>query len=930
MDFARVTLVGVTVAVLCAACTASAAPEGDLIAYYPCNELRDGKVVDESGNGFHGEVNGDVKWSKGGFGTALRLNGKDAYVDCGVRDDMDFTEGGTLMLWCRSAGAQGGMINWSTGSRWADQRLVLAISNWTKTQEPWIPGALADGKASHCIVSGFGRVAKGQWMHLAFTFDGKTCAAYRDGVLAYETPQTVKPDIKGVPLWLGRCQGLGDAFFDGLVDEVRIYNKAISYDRVRASYLSDARTRGKDTSVFEQLGIKAYVYPTPGSIITHFDAQMMQPLPDGCRVNARLLAADSDKPIHEESTDIARLHVSEIIFDPSTLSPGRYVVDARVLGPDDKQIGKACSTTVQWVSRPDSFKNIKILNNLCWELVNTSDVAAEHRFVLPCDRWVFIRTTAQLGENEKAWVAINTGPTVIVHDTAGRTTLEAMRYLEAGEHTLRTGTTGSAKLHSLVVRAVPALQYAYYGADPIVKELDRFDREFLSKYVLPNTNVIVGLADTTDLPLSEEWTEQIRQWKAMGRKWITLTRIPPVKEADDAAVDTIYEFWKTRPGYSLELMDGIMVDEFEGGDLPIFDVYCKVLDRLFANPAIKGKTFWAYSSRLLDTERSRRFAGKVLDGGGYVSIERYINEKPTEADERIAIRTSIPDYMAEWHDRFPDSAQRICMVLSNSCLPPCNQNMDPSVDYRVHTDMQFQSMATHPAVFGLGAIQEYHSGYCDPEVLRLIGRLYRHYAIEGNTEPLLTDPYRLTHLVNPDFADGLAGWSIDPAEPDSIRSSNCIGYARLQGRWPPDRGGDDVLMTTRSADKPNTFSQQVKGLVPGRLYSMKMLSGDHHDLMSENSNKHLHAVSITLDNADVPPGATNSVQAAFPHPPGMVRGKFSRGNRYWMNYHWRVFRAKGKAATLTVSDWKSESDPGGPIGQELMFNFIEVQPYIGD
>lgn len=47
-----------------------------------------------------------------------------------------------------------------------------------------------------------------------------------------------------------------------------------------------------------------------------------------------------------------------------------------------------------------------------------------------------------------------------------------------------------------------------------------------------------------------------------------------------------------------------------------------------------------------------------------------------------------------------------------------------------------------------------------------------------------------------------------------------------------------------------------------------------------------------------------------------------------MNYHFEVFRAKGERARLTVSDWASAAEPGGPAGQELMFNFIEVQPYL--
>ncbi|MDP7743193.1 MAG: hypothetical protein QGF67_17275 [Lentisphaeria bacterium] len=46
-----------------------------------------------------------------------------------------------------------------------------------------------------------------------------------------------------------------------------------------------------------------------------------------------------------------------------------------------------------------------------------------------------------------------------------------------------------------------------------------------------------------------------------------------------------------------------------------------------------------------------------------------------------------------------------------------------------------------------------------------------------------------------------------------------------------------------------------------------------------------------------------------------------------MNSHWRVFRAKGKTATLTVSDWASADEPGGPIGQEIMYNYVVVEPY---
>ena len=41
-----------------------------------------------------------------------------------------------------------------------------------------------------------------------------------------------------------------------------------------------------------------------------------------------------------------------------------------------------------------------------------------------------------------------------------------------------------------------------------------------------------------------------------------------------------------------------------------------------------------------------------------------------------------------------------------------------------------------------------------------------------------------------------------------------------------------------------------------------------------------------------------------------------------------IFRADGPTATLTFSDWADASDPGGETGQEIGFNFVELQPYL--
>jgi hypothetical protein len=51
-------------------------------------------------------------------------------------------------------------------------------------------------------------------------------------------------------------------------------------------------------------------------------------------------------------------------------------------------------------------------------------------------------------------------------------------------------------------------------------------------------------------------------------------------------------------------------------------------------------------------------------------------------------------------------------------------------------------------------------------------------------------------------------------------------------------------------------------------------------------------------------------------------------NPYYFKIHQLIFRATGPSARLVVSDWASDGAPGGPVGQELMFNFVDVHPYL--
>jgi hypothetical protein len=107
-----------------------------------------------------------------------------------------------------------------------------------------------------------------------------------------------------------------------------------------------------------------------------------------------------------------------------------------------------------------------------------------------------------------------------------------------------------------------------------------------------------------------------------------------------------------------------------------------------------------------------------------------------------------------------------------------------------------------------------------------------------------------------------------------------------------------------------------------------MFTADYQDLIEGRSERQKHAICITLEGVELIP--EKSFQHIFPNCYSHHLGPFDDKHSAWMNYHFRVFRARGGTAKLTISDWASEREPGGPIGQELACNFVEIQPYLAN
>ena len=74
--------------------------------------------------------------------------------------------------------------------------------------------------------------AAGHWEHLATTYDGAVARFYVDGVQVASRPFT--GNMGDSNTWrIGAYGSPATGFFDGMVDEVRIYNHALSVGEIR-------------------------------------------------------------------------------------------------------------------------------------------------------------------------------------------------------------------------------------------------------------------------------------------------------------------------------------------------------------------------------------------------------------------------------------------------------------------------------------------------------------------------------------------------------------------------------------------------------------------------------------------------------------------------------------------------------------------------
>jgi hypothetical protein len=200
-----------------AAESAGSAPREGLVGWWTCDEGKGATLGDSSGSGNDGFLEG-VTWVKGRKGMALKFSGSKSHVTCKAAKLPGPQSAMTISWWHfrLSAATAGNLIIVGNESPpWAAVEIAMGkekIGIWKLGGEPVM-------NAPDLRIS--------TWTHGAYSFDGKVHTLYINGRLEARSevaPQTGTPTRCELGRWWGE---VGSGYYDGILDEIRIYNRTL-------------------------------------------------------------------------------------------------------------------------------------------------------------------------------------------------------------------------------------------------------------------------------------------------------------------------------------------------------------------------------------------------------------------------------------------------------------------------------------------------------------------------------------------------------------------------------------------------------------------------------------------------------------------------------------------------------------------------------
>jgi hypothetical protein len=201
-----------------------------LIAYYPFN----GNANDESGNGNDGTIHG-AKWVDGKYEKVLSFDGVDDYVRSPDSSKLPLGNSPrTMMAWINPFSypdvTYNGILSYGAMSC-PGHGSLLSIRNDGRLSQAFWCNDMYQTEGPVAVLNG--------WNLAAFTYDGQVGKLYLNGELvATRNFSETTVDTWNGPIRIG-CTDDPGRCFNGIIDEVRIYNRALSESEIQELYSNE-------------------------------------------------------------------------------------------------------------------------------------------------------------------------------------------------------------------------------------------------------------------------------------------------------------------------------------------------------------------------------------------------------------------------------------------------------------------------------------------------------------------------------------------------------------------------------------------------------------------------------------------------------------------------------------------------------------------
>ena len=221
---------------LAAAPASMSATTPGLVAAYGFNEGSGTTVTDASGNGNTGTIT-NATWSTSGkYGGALQFNGSNARVTIPDAASLHLSTGMTLEAWVNPSTVN---ANWRDVIYKGNDNFYLEATS-DKSSHP-DAGMIAGG--SYADAFGTAALPANSWSYLTETYDGATLRLYVNGTQVASTAHTGAIATSTNPLQIGG-DTIYSQYFAGLIDEVRVYNVALTAAQIQTDQATPVNPAG--------------------------------------------------------------------------------------------------------------------------------------------------------------------------------------------------------------------------------------------------------------------------------------------------------------------------------------------------------------------------------------------------------------------------------------------------------------------------------------------------------------------------------------------------------------------------------------------------------------------------------------------------------------------------------------------------------------